>query len=488
MLKKRLLIKITCILVSMFILTSTCFAFPKYTMNYVYDETNNQTYQQEGGKIYIPLTYTATSVYSYINDTITSLSDPDDLFIDSKDNLFIADTGNNRIVELKQDGTTENVFYGAPDSPFSAPQGVFVTKDGEIYVADTGNNRVVELNSGGTVIKNYTRPKSDLLTDVYSFDPSKVAIGNTGYIYVIAGKEFMAIDNNDQFKGFIGATQLGFSFTQLLTNLFASKTQKSKLVTRTPPSYNNFTLDSEGQFVACSSAKTDQIRLINSVGANIYKSGFYGEISSLDVNNNPVYPQFVDLTVDKDGFISVLEQKSGKIYQYDAEGNILTVFSGLGNSRGFFNNPSSIATDSTGRIYVLDKGNKNIQIFEPTIFMNKIHEASSLYFDGDYDQSLKIWRNITEINSDYPLARKRIGDILYKDNQYLSSLNNYEIANDMVGYSQAFGQYMHQLFREYFGLFVLAAVFIIALLIFIFSKLKKYADKLLVRLYSYKKK
>lgn len=66
-------------------------------------------------------------------------------------------------------------------------------------IAATG--RIVEMDQKGTLIKEYFKPESELLESVEEFIPTKVAIGPTGYIYTLVGKDFMSIDKNNQFKG-----------------------------------------------------------------------------------------------------------------------------------------------------------------------------------------------------------------------------------------------------------------------------------------------
>ena len=59
--------------------------------------------------------------------------------------VFIADTGNNRVVEVPANGDPQ-ITIG---SGFSSPDGVAVDASGDVFVADTGNNRVVEVPANG---------------------------------------------------------------------------------------------------------------------------------------------------------------------------------------------------------------------------------------------------------------------------------------------------------------------------------------------------
>jgi DNA-binding beta-propeller fold protein YncE len=78
---------------------------------------------------------------------------PSDIFRENNGDLYISDTGNNRIVVLNGDGDFVKEYKGANDGgsfhQFNAPEGVFVTGGNEIYVADTKNGVIVHMDSQG---------------------------------------------------------------------------------------------------------------------------------------------------------------------------------------------------------------------------------------------------------------------------------------------------------------------------------------------------
>jgi sugar lactone lactonase YvrE len=74
---------------------------------------------------------------------LTGLSSPAQSTIDGQGNVYVADTGNNRIAELTATGGTVSLLTG-----LSGPQGVAVRGDGTLYVADTGNNRILRYSQG----------------------------------------------------------------------------------------------------------------------------------------------------------------------------------------------------------------------------------------------------------------------------------------------------------------------------------------------------
>ena len=77
----------------------------------------------------------------------TGLLGPLGTAVDSLGNLYVSDTGNNRIVKISPAGTQTVVSI----SPLTvgSPQGVAVDGSGNLYISDSSNSRVVKVPAGG---------------------------------------------------------------------------------------------------------------------------------------------------------------------------------------------------------------------------------------------------------------------------------------------------------------------------------------------------
>jgi len=416
----------------------------------------------------IPQAYTVVHVIRYLGETV-GLNEAQDLFVDSSDNLYVADTGNDRIVKLNANWELAGIFKGE-EKGMKSPKGVFVDKFGDILIADTQNERILHLSPEGKFVEEFISPTSDLLGDYFTFTPTKLYLSPTGYLYVLRGRVIMTLDAGNNFRGYLGQSHVGFSFNSWLINFFATEEQKDRIAQRQAASYTNITMDQDGFIYATSLEESkSQIKKLNVVGENIYIEQFFGE-RTYDEVGDIVFPEFVDVTVQKNGIVSALEKNQCKIYQYDQEGNLLAVFGGKGDKEGRFIMPTSITHDSQGRLYVLDSN--MIQVLEPTQFIIDVHRAVHLYSQGKYSESHKEWLKVKKVDENYPLASRGIAKLLYKQGEFKEALASYRSGQDKAGYSLVFSEYRHDLFRKYFPVVVLGLVLILVFLVFVVQGLK----------------
>jgi hypothetical protein len=78
------------------------------------------------------------------------------------------------------------------------------------------------------------------------------------------------------------------------------------------------------------------------------------------------FRQPTDVTWDTDGDIFISDGYiNSRVAKYDKNGRWVKQWGDRGNKQGEFNTPHSIAADASGNIYVADRGNRRIQVFDP---------------------------------------------------------------------------------------------------------------------------
>lgn len=142
------------------------------------------------------LEFTTTGVSQYFNSnweksTLFTTTPPPSftaggLAIDSGNNLYVADTTNNRIVKFDSTGAI-SVFAGTSTAgftdgsgtaaTFNAPSDVAIDTNNNLYVADSGNNAIRKITPNGTV-STITIPTTSKTIYI-----NKIAVDSTGNIF-----------------------------------------------------------------------------------------------------------------------------------------------------------------------------------------------------------------------------------------------------------------------------------------------------------------
>jgi len=129
------------------------------------------------------------------------LNHPKGLSIDKIGNLYVADSGNNRIRMIQPKGRILTVagngkggYSGdgrfATKASLRAPYGVCVDALGVIYIADTGNLRIRKVDQSGIIRtisgtgKKDINAESGLATRARLFSPESVAVDAVGNIFI----------------------------------------------------------------------------------------------------------------------------------------------------------------------------------------------------------------------------------------------------------------------------------------------------------------
>ncbi|GAB6392971.1 MAG: NHL repeat-containing protein [Treponematales bacterium] len=164
---------------------------------YVADTGNNRIRKITSERVVTSLAGTTSAGYAEGTGTAVRFSAPQGIAVDASGNIYVADTGNNRIRKITSSGVVSTIAgsrtagYGDGTGTaawFSAPQGIALDASGNIYVADTGNNRIrkitperVVTSLAGTTSAGYAEGTG---TAVRFSAPQGIVIDNAGAIYV----------------------------------------------------------------------------------------------------------------------------------------------------------------------------------------------------------------------------------------------------------------------------------------------------------------
>lgn len=449
-----------------------------------------------------------------------------DTFYSVWDNMiYISDIGDNpRIIAVEYDENTHkyNVKYvlksfvnnwGVPDE-LTSPRGLYATES-ELYVCDTDAARILVFATKdtdeyktGDFIRIIEEPHSEVFPENHIYKPVAVAVGNSGYIYVVSSTTYQGIislNNEGQFTAFLGTQTQSISLMQMIWRRFQTAEQRRKSNTAVTLEFNNINIDEKGFIYATTSAINDS-DLINAItskskdsayspakkfnpsGEDVMKrSGFYppaGEIKVMEeATITPNYTisgpsTITDIALGPEGTWSIIDQKRQRVFTYDEDGNLLFAFGDKGSQLG--NITLIQAIDYAGdNMLILDKDNKNITVFKRTSYADELINVLKLQRDRKYDEAATRWEKILQRNSNFDMSYIGIGKSLYRQGLYKEAMKSYQYAYDTENYSEAYQQVRKNWVEKYVVVIpiVVIAFFIILSRIFAYAKKKNLAGQ-----------
>ncbi len=451
----------------------------------------NYTYNFWGEPVQGPQAYLPEEVWNGFDLGVGEFDSPEEVFV-NQDEIFVLDTGNNRIVCLNNKFETIKIideFKNIENNQyeeFDNPSGIFVNED-MIFIADTGNYRIIKLNrnTNSGEILDLQAEIGDFFEEDYIFSPESILVDTAERIYVIGKNEYrglMQFDMGGNFMGFVGAPQVSPDPVDLIWRQIATDAQRQRMQLYLPIEYNQFDIDKEGFILAVSAADSNEnrVRRLSPAGEDeLQNDAFHPVIGDL-VNVPWGYSytgdsQLVDIVGRSNGRYSILDGNRGRIFTYDRLGNLLYTFGGPGTQKGVFNNPVSI-DQIDERIIVLDQSREEITVFNPTEYAETVHAAIDNYHEGFYQLSTEKWEEVLKRNLNYELAYIGIGRAYRREGESEKALTYFKLGNDRTNYSGAFTDYRREVIVDNFNKIVYAMLFLLIMLI-ISLKLKNKYEK-----------
>lgn len=443
------------------ILTVLSIPFPALADQLPYDTYN---YDYWDNVVSTPAAYVPDGTISGVSLEVGGFAGPQDICIAPNGDLYIADTGNHRIIVVDDRGETvlkiiDSFDNNGTQDTFNAPTGVCVSENGQLYIADRENRRIVVLELDGRLVKIVENPQADVLGEDYVFKPLKVSVDYADRIYCIAQNMFQGIlvfETDGNFSGFFGTINVTLSLWEKFWKKVATKEERENQTLYIATEFTGMDIDDNGFVYATNidEAGEQGVRRLNPRGEDVIKKGRNENVGGdLWIAASGTYggaSQITDVVYRGRGIYSLLDRKRGRVFTYDHEGNLLYIFGGIGTQEGTFNVPSAIEQWGD-RLLVLDSGRAEIYIFSATEYGTLINEAVGLRFDGDEALAVDLWKRVLELDENNELANSGIGKAYLSAGDNKMAMKYLKLGMNREYYSVAFKRYRSEFLKEYLG-------------------------------------
>lgn len=461
-----------------------CFSYtPAYAMN---TEDDHYTYNYWGDVVKsIP----AFELTRTINESSLDipLSGVDDVAT-SSDRIFLIDTQESRLnvfdselqyvtsIKLLRNEENKIVLDDAGNQVMlTNPEGVwFHESEDEIYIADTGAERIVVLDGTGYFLKRIIT-KPDNMVGVTLFRPSKIAVDNANKIYFVVQSGFEGIVELNQsgtFSRYFGVNKPKVNLWDYFWKKMSSDEQKAKMAKTYAPSFNNLTIDGDGFVYATTidTAAQQQVFRLNPKGENVLRQEGYQKVAGdLMLENS-----FIDVAINDYGVYALLDQITGRIFVYDFDGQLLSIFGKTGDLNGDFKTPSAI-TWFGDKLVATDKALRCAYIYEMTEFGKAALGATKCYYNGEWEESAELSKEALRLNANYDLAYIGIGKYYLMQDDFDTAMYYFELGNDKTFYSKAYKGSRDLWVQEHFA--VILGVMLICIGLLVYSEMRYYRKK-----------
>jgi tripartite motif-containing protein 71 len=265
--------------------------------------------------------------------------------------LYAVDRDGNRVQAFDKNGTFLFSFgeLGTGDGQFHVPYGIDVDVEGNVWVADRANDRVQKFTSTGDFIMKFGNTDAKPSEDIGKFDNPRHVVVDKKLQYV-----YVADSKNNRIQKF----DVNGTFLEAIGKLGKKKGEFDLPTT--------VELDSKGNFIV-NERGNERIQKFDSNWNPILMWGSKG-------SGDNQFCHIEHIAVDKYDNIYVTDPQSDpgcsqqpRVLKFDSQGNFITKWGSYGEENGQFRDPEHLAIDSEGNVYVSDRKNETIQVFEPVV-------------------------------------------------------------------------------------------------------------------------
>ncbi len=287
--------------------------------------------------------------------TLAMFADPFGIAIGPEGTVYVSDAGdNNRIRKFGVDGRVETfagngqeAFADGPgtQAAFNTPSGLAIDASGNLYVADTGNNRIRKITPQGmvsTIAGDGTAGYADGPASQAKFDgPIGVAVDTAGNVFVADSynDRVRLISPNGQVTTLAGSNGPGYADGDANTAIFD-----------TP---GGVAVAPDGSVIVADTGNS-RLRRISPQKTVSTLQVVFSDAGSTQLSN------VTGLAFTHDGFLYVTESDLERVIQIAPDGAARIVAangSGFQDPRDHFNQITGITIDRKGDLYVCDSAN-----------------------------------------------------------------------------------------------------------------------------------
>jgi YD repeat-containing protein len=266
------------------------------------------------------------------------LSDPLGVAIDGSGNVWVVDSGNDRVEEFSSEGAYIKSVgsEGSGKLQFKEPKGIAFSGR-NLYVSDYGNNRIEELSGSGAYVFAFgTKGSGSGQLD----GPAGIASDP------VAGDLMVADSLNDRVEEF---TTVGTFVTAFGAEGAGSGQFKDPL---------GVTVNSEGSIYVgdAGNSRVQELEPLPAAPDYTSKFGSYGTESGK-------FKEPRATAVTSTGSVYVMDTGNSRVEEFSAAGGFLGTFGKEGSGNGEFKSPYGMAEDSKGNLWIADTGNNRVQQF-----------------------------------------------------------------------------------------------------------------------------
>ena len=304
---------------------------------------------------------------------------PSGVAVDTEGNVYVADANNDTVRKVTPSGVVTTLAgvsdsWGSTDgkgsaAKFASPSSVAVDSTGNIYVADGSNHTIRKITPAGQVSTLAgtagVRGSDDGISEAARFNfnssnPGGIAVDKTGNVYLADSGNRLIRKISPQ-----GVVTTIAGNTHLVGSVDGIETAVSF------DSPSGIAVDAAGNvFVADRGAHTvRKVRPSGLVTTIAGQTGLAGPTDDMGPAARFSYPS--GLAIDAAGTLYVADTGGHIIRKVSPAGQVTTLAGTVRNSgaadgtAASFNDPSGVAVDATGKVYVADSGNHTLREITP---------------------------------------------------------------------------------------------------------------------------